>query len=312
MRVVVTGAAGFIGSHLCAALHASGHEAVAIDDLSFGKASNLSSEIFLHAVDAASPEALFPLVDGADALVHLAAAASVPFGTAHPIEAHRSNAISTLVALEGARRAGVGRVVVASSAAVYGNLEALAREDRPWRPESFYAQDKVYGEMALKNYCALFGLHGIAVRPFNVYGPRQSADGPYGAVIPQWVRALAEGRPLMVFGDGRQSRDFTYVSDIVNGLVKVLEADPGKLDGRAVNLARGEETSLLDLIDVLREVMGSKMRIEVTFGPERTGDIRHSRADITLARDLFGYEPKVDLLEGIRETVEWFRWEAAS
>ena len=302
MRVVVTGGAGFIGSHLVERLVARGDQVAVIDNLSSGRRENLPPGVALTTAEVADLTAVEPVLAGADLVFHLAAVASVPRSIAAPLEVHRSNGEGVLTVLEACRRARVPRLVITSSAAVYANASGIQQEDDPMRPESFYGIDKAAGEMYLQAYCRLFGLRGLAIRPFNVYGPRQALDAVYGSVIPRFVARLRAGLPVQIEGSGEATRDFTYVGDLVDGLLLAAAAPDPVMDGRPVNLAAGQAVSVLRLAAVLGEAAG--VSLPPLHGPARIGDILHSQADISRARTLLGYEPRVSLEEGLAITYQ--------
>ncbi len=317
MKVVVTGGAGFIGANLCRELTATDgvDEVVALDDLSTGLRSNLDS------VDAAlvegsilEPSTLDEVFAGAGAVVHLAARPSVPRSIADPMASHTANATGTMEVLEAARRAGGPMVVVASSSSVYGANPTLPKhEDLATRPLSPYAASKLATEAYALAYQHSFGIPVLAFRFFNVFGPLQQAGHAYAAVVPAFVSAALTGRPLPVHGDGKQSRDFTYVESVARVITaavtgRITSADP-------VNLAFGSRTDLLGVVALLEEILGRTLPVEHL--EPRAGDVRHSQADSTRLLDLFGHVEPVSLEDGLRATVEWFEaagpsaWEPA-
>lgn len=305
MRIVVTGGAGFIGSALTPTLRQMGHDVSVVDDLRSGSREHVPAGVRLHVADAADLGALEDVVGGADAIVHLAAVASVPLSLRDPLAAHRANSAATLSVLESARRRGVGRVILASSAAVYGDGAAVQAEAAPPSPKSLYGVDKVAGEMRLRVYREVFALPGLALRFFNVYGPRQAADSAYGSVVPIWIRAALSGEAPRVNGDGLQTRDFVHVDDAVQAIGLALAAPSDLLDGRAVNVATGRGVSLLELLAAVCRETGAACK--PVFEPVRAGDIRSSVADVELARRHLGFTAAISLEEGIRRTVAWSR-----
>ncbi len=301
--VLVTGGAGFIGSHLVEALAAEGRSVRVLDDLSTGRAENLTSAaapVDLRRGDVRDREAVAAAVSGCDLVYHLAAQVSVPASVERPQESHDVNLQGTLNVLTAARAAGVRRVVLASSAAVYGDRAVPpTREDAPLEPCSPYAVQKLASEHYLGVFHRLYGLEGVALRFFNVYGPRQDPSSPYSGVISIFVSRLRAGVAPTVFGDGGQTRDFVYVEDIVAGLVHAGRATTAP--GAVYNLGTGERTSLLDLLQALQKSIGCNL--VPRFAPPRAGDVRESCADISRAcRDL-EYRPRVRLAEGIARLV---------
>jgi UDP-glucose 4-epimerase len=307
MKVVVTGGAGFIGANLCRRLVADPDvdEVVVLDDLSTGDRANLTG------VDAALVEGsildasvLDTVMEGADAVVHLAARPSVPRSIEDPERSHRVNATGTVEVLEAARRAGQPPVIVASSSSVYGANPVLPkREDAATVPLSPYAASKLAGEGYALAYQHSFGLPVLVFRFFNVFGPLQPAGHAYAAVVPAFVSAALAGRPLPLHGDGKQSRDFTFVgtvSDVLADAVRrrVTCTVP-------VNLAFGTRTDLLSVVDLLGEVIGHPLEVE-HLDP-RAGDVRHSQADSTRLHELFPDVEAIDLRDGLEQTVDWFR-----
>jgi UDP-glucose 4-epimerase len=304
---LVTGGAGFIGSHLVEALAAAGRPVRVLDDFSTGQRDNLAHVRPAPEVqdgDVGDPAAVERAVAGAGVVFHLAALASVQKSVEDPAATHRVCATGSLNVLDAARRAGVRRVVYAASASAYGIPEGeVQTEDDPVRPLSPYAAAKLTGEQYAHAFTACYGLETVSLRFFNIFGPRQRADSPYSGVIALFVHALLEGRTPRVFGDGLQTRDFTYVANVVQALRKAAEV-PG-VAGRVYNVGTGRGTSLLDLLAVLNRLLGTDRKPE--HGPSRAGDIRHSRADISRARRELGYEPDVSLEEGLDRTLRWYQ-----
>jgi UDP-glucose 4-epimerase len=298
---VVTGGAGFIGSHLAEALLSQGRRVRVVDDLSTGRRALVpaAAEFLEGDVNELAPRA----VAGADTVYHLAALPSVPRSVERPLESHRATAGGTLSVLAAAVRAGVRRVVLASSSSVYGDTPVLPkREEMPPRPLSPYAAAKLAAELYARSWAALTALETVALRFFNVYGPRQDPDSPYAAVIPLFIRALRSGRPMPVNGDGRQTRDFTFVGDVVLGIIAAGRA-PG-VSGRIYNVAGGRPVSVLELGDALARLLGVPPLRE--FRPPRAGDVRESFADGAAARRDLGFEVGTPLEEGLLRTLEWF------
>ena len=305
MKVVVTGGAGFIGANTCRVLVAAGHETVAFDDLSTGAAANLEgSGAALVEGTILDASALDRVLDGADAVVHLAARPSVPRSIADPRASHAVNATGTLEVLEAVRRGSGANVVVASSSSVYGANPAIPKhEDLVPMPMSPYAASKLAAESYALAHAASFGLDVLVLRFFNVFGPLQAAGHAYAAVVPAFVEAALAGRPLPVFGDGHQTRDFTFVGTVA----AVLGDAVGRrvTSDRPVNLAFGSRTSVRELAALLGRILGRELELDLQ--PARAGDVRDSQADRTRLQALFPDIEPVDLERGLRSTVEWFR-----
>lgn len=307
VKVVVTGGAGFIGANLCGALAARGEvdEVVALDDLSTGLSANLDGVAAKLVIgDILDGPLVREVVDGAASIVHLAARPSVPRSLADPEASHRVNASGTVTVLEAARSAGVGQVVVASSSSVYGANPALPkREDQATLPVSPYAASKLATESYALAWQRSFGLDVLAFRFFNVFGPLQTAGHAYAAVVPAFVSAALEGRPVPVHGDGTQTRDFTFVGTVASVLAATVTRRISH-DG-PVNLAFGSRVSLIELIVELEQVLGEPVARE-HLAP-RAGDIHDSQADDALLRSLFDDLVPVPLTHGVAATVDWFR-----
>ncbi|MHC4785250.1 MAG: NAD-dependent epimerase/dehydratase family protein [Planctomycetota bacterium] len=305
----MTGGAGFIGSHLCDALVALGAEVSVIDDLSTGSEENLEAirqRIRFVQGSILDPAALFQATSGALLIFHQAAATSVPASVEQPQRYHEINATGTLRVLEAAR---VGtsdetRVISASSSSVYGDREeSPLLETMMPRPLSPYAASKCAGELLLRTYAACYGLSGVSLRYFNVFGARQRPDSPYAAVIPRFAQALIQKNQPVIYGDGLQTRDFTHVSNAVRANL-LAGACTAELTGQVVNAACGRSTNLLELLGMMREILG--VEAEPQHLPPRIGDVLHSRADISLARELLGYEPATSLGDGLKDAVAWY------
>ncbi len=305
-RVLVTGGAGFIGSHLVDALVGDGCDVVVLDDLETGLRENVPAGARLLIGSVADADAVRDAMAGCDLVFHQAAHKAVLRSVEHPIPTDTVNTHGTLTVLQTARDLGVRRVVHASSSSVYGGgAPRPTPEDAPLRPRSPYAVSKLAGEEYCRVFAELYGLETVALRYFNVYGPRQRPDAMYAAVIPLFVDALLNGRPPVVHGDGLQSRDFTYVSDVVDANLAAARAPAAACSGHVYNVAAGDEWSLLDILRVLAELLGAEPRPE--FTAPRPGDVRHSRADAaSAARDL-GFRAAVPLDDGLRRTVDWLR-----
>jgi UDP-glucose 4-epimerase len=308
-RVCVTGGAGFIGSHLADALVTHGAEVHVIDDLSNGLETNLAGiaeHVRLVRGSILDEAALREATQSAEIIFHQAAVASVPRSVNEPALYVNVNAMGTLRVLEAARAAGVRRLVYAASSSAYGDQADAGGprvESAPANPQSPYAAAKCAGEHMLRAYAHCFDLSCISLRYFNIFGPRQRPDSPYAAVIPLFIEALREGRAPIVYGDGRQTRDFTYVANAVyaNLLAGAAEAD---LRGEVVNIACGRSASVLDLLEGIARRLGVEPRCE--FVEERIGEVKHSLACIDAARRLIGYEPIIHFEEGLGQTVEYY------
>jgi nucleoside-diphosphate-sugar epimerase len=303
---LVTGGAGFIGSHLTEELIRRGERVRVVDSLITGHRKNLahlSGVEFLEG-DLADLAVATRAVEGVDYVLHQAAIPSVPRSVEDPITSNRANIDSTLNVLVAARDARVKRVVYAGSSSAYGNTPTLPkREDMPTNPLSPYALQKLVGEQYMQMFTALYGLETVTIRYFNVFGPRQDPSSPYSGVISVFAKALLGNTAPTIYGDGEQTRDFTYVANVVDGVLKAVNADGAS--GQVVNVATGTRISLNKLFEGMRDAVGS--RLEVKYGPTRHGDVKDSLADITRARTLLGYEPSVSLEEGLKKTIEWYR-----
>lgn len=309
-KILVTGGAGFIGSHLVEELLRRGETVRVLDNLSTGKVANL--EAAAAAAGAPVPEFLEgDVADQAlarratadiDYVLHQAAMPSVPRSVADPVSANHANIDGTLAILVAARDAGVKRLVFAGSSSVYGDaLEMPKREDMPYKPLSPYALQKQVGEQYLQMFTALYGLETVTIRYFNVFGPRQDPGSPYSGVISLFVKAASEGRAPTIYGDGGQTRDFTYVANVVDGVLRATTA-PG-ISGQIINVATNGRVSLNELWAQVRDLLGATTA--PIYGEPRAGDIRDSQADISKAAALLGYRPIVPFEEGLRRTVAW-------
>lgn len=300
MPILVTGGAGFIGSHLVRWLVKQGHEVRVLDNLSTGRRENLGpvlAQIRLIEGDLCDLPTVQAAADGTDLVFHLAALVSVQESTEHPLRAHAVNATGSLHVLEAARSARVRRVVQMSSSAVYGNTERLpVGEDTMPQPPSPYAATKLAAEQYGTMYTELYGVEVVALRGFNIYGPRQDPSSPYAAVIPKFVAALRGGQQPTIFGDGLQTRDFIFVGDVVQALWTAATTDG--LAGGVFNAGRGETVRVLELAHLLGELMGTP--VQPHFAPARPGEVRHSRADVSRFAAQTGFRPRVGVREGLQ------------
>ena len=300
MNVLVTGGAGFIGSHLVGTLLSAGHRVRVLDNLSTGKLSNLGQARAVDMIegDIRDRKVVADAVHGTDAIVHLAAVASVQASIDDPVGTHETNLVGTLNLLEAARAHRVGRFVYASSAAVYGDTQHLpVAEHNGVAPLSPYAADKLAGEHYLDFYRRKFDLKGTAYRFFNIYGPRQDPSSPYSGVISIFAQRVSEGAPVIIFGDGQQTRDFVYVGDLVQLLAQTLTNDA--TIGQVMNVGRGTECSLLELLAELERIAGRKT--ECRHEPARIGDILRSCADVGRLRAAGGQVPTTPLALGLKQ-----------
>ena len=308
---LVTGGAGFIGSHLAEELVRRGHRVRVADSLITGKRSNLAhiSGIEFLDGDLADLDVAQRAVDGVNFVLHQAAIPSVPRSVKDPITSNRANVDATLNVLVAARDAGIQRVVFAGSSSAYGDTPTLPKhEEMPARPLSPYALQKVVGEQYLKMFTSLYGLETVSIRYFNVFGPRQDPSSPYSGVISVFATALLEGRSPTIYGDGEQTRDFTYVANVVDGVLRACEAP--EANGEIINVATGGRISLNTLFEAMRRLIGAD--VKPVYAEPRQGDVRDSQADITKAQRLLGYSPTVSFEEGLRLTVEWYKAAAAT
>jgi nucleoside-diphosphate-sugar epimerase len=303
---LVTGGAGFIGSHLAEELVRRGQTVRVADSLITGKRRNLEHipNVDFREGDLADLPFAQSVVDGCDYVLHQAAIPSVPRSVKDPITSNRANVDATLNVLVAARDAGVRRLVFAGSSSAYGDTPTLPKhEQMPTNPLSPYALQKVIGEQYLQMFTKLYGLETVSIRYFNVFGPRQDPTSPYSGVISVFATALLENRSPAIYGDGRQTRDFTYVANVVDGVLRACEA-PG-VSGEVINVATSGRISLNDLFAEVKKIVGAT--VEPTYAAPRAGDVRDSQADISKARTLLGYEPRVSFEEGLKRTIDWYR-----
>jgi nucleoside-diphosphate-sugar epimerase len=308
-RYLVTGGGGFIGSHLVGRLLEEGHHVRVLDNFSTGRRANIEAvraggpdRLQVSGADIREPQVAQDAARGMDGVFHLAALGSVPRSVAKPQDTHAVNSTGTLNVLLGARDQGVKRVVFAGSSSVYGALEALPKtEEHPTRPISPYGLSKLVGEHYLRLFHELYGLETVTLRYYNVFGPRQDPQSEYAAVIPAFIARMLQGESPRVYGDGDQSRDFTYVANVVDANLLAMTAPTDKITPGLFNIAVGGRHSLNDLLREIRDILG--ITVEAEYTEPRAGDIRHSQADIRLAREWLGYEPKIDFRAGLEKTV---------
>ena len=305
---LVTGGAGFIGSHLAEELVRRGHTVRVADSLITGHRRNLDRlpDVEFLEGDLADLPFAQRSAEGMDYVLHQAAIPSVPRSVKDPVTSNRANTDATLNMLVAARDAGVKRLIFASSSSEYGNTPMLPkREDMPPSPLSPYALQKGMGTAYCQMFTRLYGFETVAIRYFNVFGPRQDPSSPYSGVISVFSTALNEGRQPTIYGDGEQTRDFTYVANVVDGVLRACEAP--KVAGEVINVACGTRISLNELLRVMNRIVGTNL--SAIYQPERAGDVKDSQADISKAKALLGYTPLVDLEEGLRHTLAWCQGE---
>ena len=303
---LVTGGAGFIGSHIAEELATRGHKVRIADSLITGKRSNIAHLVdieFRHG-DLADLDFARDVVAGCDYVLHEAAIPSVARSVADPVTSHRANVDGTLNVLVAARDAGVKRVVFAGSSSVYGDTAVLPKhEAMPVNPLSPYALQKAIGEQYLQLFTTLYGLSTVTTRYFNVFGPRQDPSSAYSGVISQFATALLQNRSPTIYGDGEQTRDFTYIANVVDGVLRACSVPAA--NGQTFNVATNGRISLNELFRRMKAIVGAS--VDGSYAAPRLGDVRHSQADITRAKDVLEYEPRVSLQEGLTRTIEWYR-----
>jgi UDP-glucose 4-epimerase len=305
--ILVTGGAGFIGSNICERLLEEGNTVIALDNLSTGRMENISSykddknySFIRGSIN--DYDQLKKLFSGVDYVLHQAAIPSVQRSIENPLASHVANVDGTFNVLLAAKDAGVKKVVYAASSSAYGDTPTLPkREDMSPNPKSPYAVTKLSGEYYCRAFTEVYGLKTIALRYFNVYGPRQNPKSEYAAVIPRFITMILTGETPTIYGDGTQTRDFSYVKDVVSANIKAMESDASGV----YNIAYGKRISLNDLVDKINKYTGQN--VLPVYDKARTGDVKDSLADITLAKEKFGYDPKYDIDTGLQETIEWFR-----
>ncbi len=308
-RCLVTGGAGFVGSHVAERLSGLGHPTTVVDNLSTGNVRNLDSfrdRVTFVQGDLTDPAVCRRVAEEADVVFHLAALPSVPRSMADPWASHEHNVNATVRLLLACRDAGVRRFVYSSSSSVYGDTPTLPKvESMELQPRSPYAAAKLSGEQYVLAFARAGVIEGVALRYFNVFGPRQRADSAYAAVIPAFLSAAAGGRPARLYGDGGQTRDFTYVDNVVQANILAATGPAERINGWAVNVGAGERTSLRHLLEVIQEVTLRVVSIDEL--PPRPGDVRDSLAGLERAEAVLGYRPKVSLAAGLRHTWAWMR-----
>jgi UDP-glucose 4-epimerase len=305
-RYLVTGGAGFIGSHLAEELLRRGQAVRVVDSLITGKRRNLEPLNGVEFVegDLADLSIAVAAVKGMDYVLHQAAIPSVPRSVKDPVTSNHANIDASLNVLVAARDAGVKRVVYAGSSSAYGDTPTLPkREDMPTNPLSPYALQKLVAEQYCQMFTRLYGLETVTIRYFNVFGPRQDPGSPYSGVISLFSTALLEGRQPLIYGDGEQTRDFTYIANVVDGVLRACAA--ADAPGEVINVATGGRVSLNELLRTMNRIVGTN--IEAIYKDPREGDVRDSQADISKARRLLGYTPLVSLEDGLRRTLDWCR-----
>jgi UDP-N-acetylglucosamine/UDP-N-acetyl-alpha-D-glucosaminouronate 4-epimerase len=306
---LITGIAGFIGSTLARAVLAQGGKVVGFDNFSTGKRENLAdvlNQIEFYEANLLDLGALREASRGVDCVFHEAALPSVPRSVKDPLSSNQANVDGTLNLLVAARDANVKRVIYAASSSAYGDTLTLPKkEDMLPRPISPYATAKLASEYYMTSFYRCYGLETVCLRYFNVFGPRQDPSSPYSGVLAKFITQMLKGKPPTIFGDGKQSRDFTYVDNVIEANLLAARTQNSEVAGRVFNVATGRQTSLYQTIQILKEL--TNYSGDVTYGPERIGDVKHSLADVSLAKQGFGYIPKVEFEEGLARTVAWYR-----
>jgi nucleoside-diphosphate-sugar epimerase len=306
--ILVTGAAGFIGSSLVRELCKQGHRVSAVDNLVTGNIQNLSgtlSEIDFVEGDLLNGELIRSLCRDVEIIFHQAALPSVPKSVLDPAASHHANIEATFSLLMAARDEGVRRIIYAASSSAYGEAPTLPKhESMPPAPISPYAVQKLAGELYMRSFAHVYGMETVCLRYFNVFGPGQSADSPYSGVLAKFITSMLAGTAPVIYGDGSQSRDFTYIQNVVQANLLAASAPAQHVSGNVYNIACGKNYSLLETYNLLAHLIGFDK--EPVFGPRRNGDILHSLASIEKAKQDFGYVPAVDFVEGLRRTVDWY------
>lgn len=307
-RYLITGIAGFIGSTLARALVEQGHEVRGIDNLSNGTLDNIADirhSVSFEQMDLQDPAGMRSACEGVDFVLHQAALASVPRSVKDPLGSHESNINGTLNLLIAARDAKVKRIVYAASSSAYGDQPTQPKqEDMPPLPLSPYAVQKLTCEYYIQSFYRAYGLEGVCLRYFNIFGPRQAADSPYSGVIAQFTYKMMAGETPTIFGDGLTSRDFNYVDNAVSANLLACQAPSAVATGRVFNIGTGKSQTLNEVYAAIAGQLGFSAK--PSYGPTREGDIKHSLADISRAVKELGYQPKVQFLDGLRKTVDWY------
>jgi nucleoside-diphosphate-sugar epimerase len=308
-KYLVTGVAGFIGSSLARELVARGETVRGIDNFATGFRHNIEmikDKLDFREVDLLDPAGLRDACEGVDFILHQAALPSVPKSVIDPVKSHNANINGTLNLLMAARDAKVKRVVYAASSSAYGETPTLPkREDMAPDPISPYAVQKLTGELYMKSFYRVYGLETVALRYFNVFGPHQDPTSQYSGVLAKFCTRMLRGEVPTIHGDGEQSRDFTFIANVVSGNILAATAPASECAGKMMNMATGKRITLNQVVELLRKITGYAGKVE--HGPDRAGDIKHSLADITLAQKHLNYKPLVDFEEGLRRTVEWYK-----
>ncbi|MFL6416715.1 MAG: SDR family oxidoreductase [Bryobacteraceae bacterium] len=305
---VVTGGAGFIGSALVRALVANGKSVHIIDNLSTGKLENLEEvarDVTFHQADLRDYNAIAPIIAGAERVFHLGALPSVPKSILQPVPSHESNVDGSFNVFHSAAQGKAGRVIYAASSSAYGDTEVLPKvESMAPRPKSPYAVQKLLGEYYASVFAECFGVETVSLRFFNVFGPRQDPSSVYSGVLSIFLKCVIEGRSPIIYGDGEQSRDFTYVEDVVGLLLKASSA-PVSVSGKVFNAGNGNRYTLNETWRLLQQI--GEVSLPANYGPSRSGDVKHSQADTTAAAKELGHAPKFSFEQGLRLTLEWYR-----
>ncbi|MEO6803929.1 MAG: SDR family oxidoreductase [Granulicella sp.] len=312
--ILITGVAGFIGSSIARYLVRDGQDVRGLDNLSTGNLDNIKEiahHVDFHRVDLQDLDALCRLCEGVEVIFHEGALPSVPKSVLDPLTSHKSNIDGTLNLLLAAKERGVRRVVYAASSSAYGNSLTLPKHERMTpAPISPYAVQKLNGEQYMQSFQKVYGFETVCLRYFNVFGPFQAADSPYSGVIAKFITSMLDGVAPTICGDGIQSRDFTYISNVVHANMCAASASAETVSGKVYNVALGSRATLLEIYGMLAEIIGFKDAPQ--FAPARIGDVDHSLADITAASTDLGYTPKVSVMEGLIETVAWYRSQRSS